>query len=301
MLSIVLLISLAVSANAQQRWYYTGQFRNNEVIDEKFAGSSFSPDDLHGATFRHVLFYGGIVSKSHHTNISDYEEVLNVARNDLLGVGNASNVRLLQSVDYPMYIAKNYGSYMATSDDGTDVVDSLKFMGEVGLYDHQRRVFLEKYWRDIVVGEIKAIEVAIANESTAGKEGNSDITVPDLEVELSASGDTSLAETPVIPSIVEVASPEATDSTGEEVETVPPVLNRETASNEEVHRLVYTSDLMGRNTIYAHTWSSSADDARSAAESRESAAQAQEAKNVRIMSYNLWHNNPPSWVYHNPR
>jgi hypothetical protein len=296
MVAAVLLISILATALGQQRWYYTGKFKNNDVSDDRFDGVSFDAAALHD-TSRHVLFYGGIISQAHATNTTAYDEIENIAKRDIFGMGNASSVRILQSVDYPLFIAKNYGLYSIDNATGnsTEVVGSLKLMGEVGLYDHQQRVFLEKYWRDIAVGEFKAVKFAVRHmgrPSTAA-EGASTLELVDI-----------LATGEVVKSEPDPATPilEVKDSSSQPADTEESaaLANNTTVSAEEgVHNVLYTTDLMGRHTVYSHTWTANEADAVEA--DAVSGAGPASTLNVRIMSYNLWHNNPPSWVYHNPR
>ncbi len=70
------------------------------------------------------------------------------------------------------------------------------------------------------------------------------------------------------------------------------------------HRVVFTSDFMGRRSVSSHTWSGctrspTETPAAGLSSSEESAFQPplQTSKPLRVMTYNLWHNNPPSWIY----
>ncbi|RYH23710.1 hypothetical protein EON65_17580 [archaeon] len=67
------------------------------------------------------------------------------------------------------------------------------------------------------------------------------------------------------------------------------------------HKIVYTSDFFGRVALVMHTWnhvSPPSPPISSKPNLASSTDQAGQGRKVRLMSYNLWHNNPPDWVYH---
>lgn len=62
------------------------------------------------------------------------------------------------------------------------------------------------------------------------------------------------------------------------------------------HRILLAIDVIGRATMVSHTWESEVvPEPIIAAETITEDAKA--AAPLRVMTYNLWHNNPPSWIY----
>jgi hypothetical protein len=307
--AVVLLAVLSI-VYAQQRWYYTGNFQNHEITAERFAGTSFSQEDLFNVIRPKHLIYGGLASRAQASNTSNSAALIDTLQNDILAFGNGSMIHIVESVDYPLHIAKNYGRYSdLSSGNETEDFEVLKFKGEVGLYDHQRRVFLEKYWRDITIGELQVVKFVKA--TAGGTEHDSSIpavTVVEsnqvLEVDISAAGDVVVsqgAETTVDDAIVDLTSSQAipsSDATGD-ARLVPSAESAASLSGGAVHQVAFTTDLHGRSTLYSHTWSVPEDKSPLAAAEKTVLDAA--VKDVRVMSYNLWHNNPPSWVYHHPR
>ena len=258
--------------SAQQRWYYTGEFKNAEITHSLFAGSEFFQSDLLHPNSTGLLLYGGILITPSAVNDTDYAEVLEIILKDVLGVKNESQTQPLVAISratvYPMLLTKNYGAYsLLTKDSTTEDIKALQYIGEVGLYDHQKRIFLQKELRDLTVGELYAVEVMVRKETeqSINKLQNNDNSV---KIDIAGGGDVS------------------GDVHGENE-----------SENHEVHKVVYTVDLMGRNSVYSHTWRSvPLSDSVVAATS--TLQQEPKVKSIRVMSYNLWHNNPPSWVYH---
>lgn len=75
-----------------------------------------------------------------------------------------------------------------------------------------------------------------------------------------------------------------------------------------LHRLMWTWDMFGRNSIIHHTWHVDHTSLTSNTECTANANDAGTGKSgvdlegkLRVMTYNLWHHNPPSWVYHDKR
>ncbi len=81
-------------------------------------------------------------------------------------------------------------------------------------------------------------------------------------------------------------------------------------NNESVsmlHKIMWTWDSFGRNSLIHHTWhkhkstTDSVELTKNTNACPEDISTSSESKKLRIMTYNLWHNNPPSWVYHDKR
>lgn len=77
---------------------------------------------------------------------------------------------------------------------------------------------------------------------------------------------------------------------------------RATDSMGTVHKLIWTTDMYGRMSLVHHTWNPQiiaqqveydvSDDGMPASMGVDL-----DSKSFRVMTYNLWHNNPPGWVY----
>jgi len=302
--SSVLLLSCTL---AQQRWYFTGRFENEEVVDPVFEGSQFVQADLSNPNLVALLYYGGLITNSSTLSHEDYATTAEYVHADLLGFGVTTATQISYAAALPMVLARNYGVYenFPANSSAEDFL-LLHLRAEVGLYDHQSRVFLEKYWRDLSVGELTTVKLSVKHNhipiaTTADLLGavSNEQELGSFEVGVSVNGEaTAPADTTdeVTAGIVDLATADA-------------ALNHHTTSREsesnmvdivpydEEHHVVYTTDLMGRSSIYTHTWTVS--HTNHTQEVCDDVGTQAEKKDVRVMSFNLWHNNPPSWVYHN--
>lgn len=305
----VVLASLLIvcSVAAQQRWYYTGKFQNEEIIDPIFDGSQFVQSDLHSPDLVALLYYGGLITNSTNISASDYEKMAEFIQFDLLGFGDSTVSKIDHAAALPMVLSRNYGAYenFPANSSAEDYL-LLHHRAEVGLYDHQQRVFLEKYWRDLGVGELVTVKLAVKHNhvpvtptveiAEAARSLEETVT---FEIDVSATGEASVVDTSngsagIDPAIVDVSSVDALlthNSSQHHLNTSASV------DFDEEHRIVYTTDLMGHSSVYSHTWGVP-HTAEAPEECGNSDTQAAK-KDVRVMSFNLWHNNPPSWVYHN--
>lgn len=298
---------IATSVTAQQRWYYTGKFQNEDIVDPIFDGSQFVQGDLHSPQLTALLYYGGLITNSSNITPEDYEKMVEFVHYDLLGFGASTSTKIDHAAALPMVLSRNYGAYenFPANSSAEDYL-LLHHRAEVGLYDHQQRVFLEKYWRDLGVGELVTVKLSVKHNHVPSPPVTDFAAVVHLleeaatfEMDVSATGeasvvDTSNGSTSLDPAIVDVSSAEALlhhNSSHHHTDTAPPV------EYGEEHRIVYTSDLMGHSSVYSHTWSVPL--APEAPEECNNAELQASKKDVRVMSFNLWHNNPPSWVYHN--
>jgi hypothetical protein len=322
---LILLLLFIVQSIAQQRWYYTGEFKNNVVADKTFEGIQYSSSDLHTPPRAALLNYGGILYRRVDlVNETAVDEVVEMLQVNVLGVANDTAIVVLSSITYELMMAKDYGAYpeYIESEEAQDPssLEKIVFRAEVGLYDHQRKVFLEKNWRSLAVGTILAVEFQVLlkiqedsalNHSDISTIDNSNV-VNEMDVQVDGS-------------ILSPSGLSNTASTG--------TISAMQYDSRDVHKAIFTSDMMGRVSLYSHTWYRSREsssttniggtkpesfsDSRQDQDSTAAAVQQQttpegtrgdtpvdvtasEAKLLRVMSYNLWHNNPPSWVYHNP-
>jgi hypothetical protein len=126
-----------------------------------------------------------------------------------------------------------------------------------------------------------------------------------VELEVSASGEAIVVD-PALgrtdPAIVDVLAAE-TGLLPHSSDSSQTLGSSQEITYDEEHRVVYSTDLMGRSSIYSHTWAASSTSSPQGDLARTNCGDSDETeiekKDVRVMSFNLWHNNPPSWVYHN--
>jgi hypothetical protein len=85
----------------------------------------------------------------------------------------------------------------------------------------------------------------------------------------------------------------------------------------EEHKILASADMAGKPSLSYHTWTTKVLDTSTTEleaapqidpnelikhpiepASTELEGEIEDVKRLRIMTYNLWHNNPPSWIYH---
>jgi hypothetical protein len=142
---------------------------------------------------------------------------------------------------YTLLTSLNYRE----GDVSNDTIEKIILGTEIGLFDHSKRTFVKKLWRDVSGGELVSLEACLNS-----KDG------------------------PLEP-----------------------------------HRFVYTTDLSRRLSLLSHSlppspsplsWEGHRESAVGTAASGDTSVAAAD-KPLRVMTYNLWHNNPPSWVYPNSK
>jgi hypothetical protein len=166
-----------------------------------------------------------------------------------------------------MLISSNYAAFPAhqaniSTADLTDVL----YQAEVGLYDPDTRQFHDRRWSDMTVGDL---HVAILMVSGPHHEERS---VHYATYSVDAEGTT-------LP-LVSAAS-------GSELPTSMPAA-------ESCHKVIFTSDHRGQHSLYSHTCHSIRD---SPADLQPPPSSPPPPHKLRIMTFNLWHNNPPHWIY----
>jgi len=162
------------------------------------------------------LFNGGNLLRFKSLNITVEEKLLWIINRGIFDglTSNVHSVIVKSAYYFTLLTSINY----AAKDRNNTVVSS-----EVGLFDHSKRIFTKRLWRNVSGGDLIKVR--------------------------------------------------ATES-------------RESFINE--HNMLFSLDLYGRHTLVAHTWSSP--NLLPIASSKTPPA-------LKILTYNLWHNNPPSWVY----
>lgn len=299
---VLLLFESLVSG--QQRWYYTGRFQNEDIIIPFFEGLQYEQSELCEPNQSHLMFFGGIIAKSEVLNATEYDSVGELLRSQLLGLANSSTVTIQKAQNYPLIMSRNYAAYVEILNNrSNDTYDTLQYQAEVGLYDHRTRLFLEKYWRNLQIGELTAVEISITKSVPVAAASSSEASVDESDnfelasIDVSATGEAVLFDAEansVSPEIVELSAEDLRNVPDTKISLFDADQRNDFVVSKHVHKVAYTSDIMGRASIYAHTWSD--DSVNTKVEPTETAK-----KDLRIMSFNLWHNNPPSWVYHNPK
>lgn len=269
MLLAVALALLAIinSSFAQQRWYLTGAFENKTKPTEPFLGQTVSFADLCLPRVTEsedvALLFGGVVIRQKAYSlepnlIENAEYVLNVMDSKKVP-GCAKRMEVASNVSYDMFGSVDYTS---------------TYGFEVGLYDHRSEKFVESSWRKLSLGRLVCLSVRLETSCVSPNIASTDTTADDDSV---------------------VAS-----------------------QWTELHDLMYSVDLRRRPALMSHTWTTDRKRSRavqhhqdldSADVSLSSAAmdstmlnpisdvQSPPDVNVRVMTFNLWHNNPAAWVF----
>ena len=258
---------------------------NNSHRDSfRASGTAFRGGDLFHPTSEYILYYGGVVlrRKSNESAIprSEYSMVESMLSEELLGYKNRIGSRIAEVVEltsYSMLISSNYAAFPAhqANISTVDLTDVL-YQVEVGQYDPDTRQFHDRRWSDMTVGDL---HVAILVVSGPHHEERS---VDYATYSVDAEGTT-------LP-LVSAAS-------GSE-------LPMSISAAESCHKVIFTSDHRGQHSLYSHTWHSIRDSTADLQfppppplQPSSSPLQPPPAHKLRIMTFNLWHNNPPHWIY----
>lgn len=233
------------TAGNRQRWYYTGNFNFEQTEEEFFEGATLDLFALynHQAEDQSYLYSGGLLLLPYNSLESRDNATFNLEPEDKTFVEHiveSSNLEIKSTSSYKIYLNSNYHRIPRMG--AAEVLQA-----EIGLFDHDQEIYLEKKFNNISIGTIHA----------------------------------SLVLVPV------------------EKKTYSFML----------HKVMWTWDAFRRNSILHHTWHpySSIDEDTTRPVEETSVCDAAtsvsefDSKNLRIMTYNLWHNNPPSWVYHDNR
>ncbi len=261
------------SVYCQKRLYYTGKYKNEDTNSVNFAGAKLSSSvffehteiDSEGLAVSNssFLFSGGTFLRLKHINTTVNSEFLDFIKLEVMST-SSDLFKFSTAVFYKQLSSYDYG--LASSEDGFDPNNYL-LEAEIGLYDHSQDIFLEKYWREISGGEL----IAVSAITTAAQQPLGSDSDDQTETDSTSA-----------------ASPSAS-----------------TAGRRRHHRVVFSSDYLSRKSVISHTWFDEAiphatEDVASAVAPASSTGD-KSSKGLRVMTYNLWHNNPPSWIYHDKR
>ena len=181
------------------------------------------------------LYNGGNFLQFKSVNESVGASLLSAINSELFGnsAENSvpSSVQALSARYFALISAVNY----AAEDRSKAVLSS-----EVGLYDHSKRVFVKRLWKNITGGEIIAVRL-IDNRTRTIESTNLQHLLPPIE-----------------------------------------------------HKLLYSADLYGRNTLFQHIWKQVSDKDNDNDRKAEGNGN---HRSLRVLTFNIWHNNPPNWVY----
>ena len=222
------------------------------------------------------VFNGGIVLHLQANNASHLNTHHEILCKDILAlhpdhfddlnvsISKLQRFRMLLSDDYPAVERMSRENVSTTLDD----LMPLLVNGEVGLFDLRLERMIQSEWREIAIGELVSLNFTMSYHKVPPS-----FDIPENSNEISDGGDGGDYDNFVT----------------------------------EEHHVVYTVDMMGRRSLYSHIWH-----VRSATNQHEGNQHSSEplsnmiqdstaVNDIRIMSFNLWHNNPPSWVYRDPK
>lgn len=238
-------VMMAVASAARQRWYYTGEYKFDKPHNEFFEGATLDLFSLynHQAVDQSYLYSGGLILVPFNTLESKENASFSLEAGDKSFIENVvghSNFDIMSTSSYKILLNPNYHRVPRF---GTEEV----MQAEIGLFDHDREIFVEKKFNNISIGTLHASLL--------------------------------------------IVSPTNNESVG------------------MLHKIMWTWDSFGRNSLIHHTWhkhkittsNDSIEETKTNNACLEDRSASSEPKKLRIMTYNLWHNNPPSWVYHDKR
>ena len=266
--SVICWISLWIAVvEGNQRWYYTGKFwPSDEVVATKlFSGHVFRPLDLFTPTDEqrqgHILYAGGY-ALAHESNETE--------------------------------IAKDVEKF--TQDE-----DLRGFLTNILGYDDYS-LDLQDYHK---------YKIHLVPDYSAKRSGSEEV---DVTGEVKAAQTSSGSQYEIFEAEIGLYDQMRGIFTEKQKYTVfVGIVYAVTLVNmDRVHKVLYTTDLYNRRSVLSHTFywrrqeglQPTEQDGGSSSSSNEKIPEEREANafdHVRIMTYNLWHNNPPSWVYHDPR
>lgn len=270
--SILLLLCSALCQSL--RWYYTGQMKHDRLEATRFSGGRLDYDTLFQPQQPHsdenppthpkpILYAGGITLEWIHSNLSFINEEENRFIRGASVLRHSSDHFLVSAV----------------------VVE------EVNVFSVNLSPNYPPKWNEtsqsMSVSCLEA-EVGLYDSVTQSFRERKWIRVTSgnlTAVTLTATYTSSSASEPLINSKEEVGVGLEGDVSG----------LLETGSYTMRHRLIWTSDVFGRRALVLHNWERLKDE--DAADKTDSSS----LTSLRVLTFNMWHNNPLSWVYTNKR
>jgi hypothetical protein len=274
----VLLISINSLVNGRQKWYYTGNFENEKLIDTVYEGTRIDLQDWYShPTENKILPYcGGLVFAAFHTKESIENVTFNLNEQDFDFISNVTQIydttyamKYEKVVSYKVYLSPNYGllnqvpstakeekiqegtienekteNSETSSTSSTSVPSPIIMQAEIGLYDHDLDTFLQREWNNVTMGTLHAVTITLH---------------PDTQI--------------------------------------PTSPDHHQYHHYHQHQIMYMWDLFGRMTILQHTWQSYNNNNQQGIKKTEETSTSTSIKSLKILSYNLWNNNPAEWVY----
>lgn len=184
------------------------------------------------------LFNGGNFLRFTSVNDTVGASLLSAIYSEIFGNPSETSA----TVSLKSFSARYFGLLTAVNYAAEDRNEAI-VSSEIGLYDHSKRVFVKRIWKNITGGEIIAVKVL--ETRTALIEGSSS------------------------------------------QQPLPPI----------EHKLLYSADLHGRNTLFQHIWNQSSEDAELYASKKDNPDGHKNYPSLRVLTFNIWHNNPANWVY----
>lgn len=249
-----------VTAQAQRRWYLTGAFANITKPSVPFVGLTVSVNDVCGNSSKssdEFVLLFGGVYGRPNSNATLDSSIVIHIEDLLQGTDSFSNT--VTVVNNIVYDIQGTVDYESP------------YQFEIGLYDHQTQTFSEQYYRDLLFGRLFCVS-AYAKESNTSVLAHNFLYSMDLRKRIALMSHTWSSMTMEEAKVLGVF-----DDKGVADELEGSVMNANTDS----------SITEGENGGVESAASTIVEDCQN--KSFEIP--------LKVMTFNLWHNNPASWVY----
>jgi hypothetical protein len=308
LLCIVVAFTLIES---QSQWYYTRRIRNENYPTGiiPFEGSSFSYDQLfdNQTNDQPVLYGGGMVlqRETEENALFNNDTILYLIKNVTLLAKDNSNQVISDyfAVQYNILIVNNYSNVPSIKNSSElNAVEE-----EIGLYEHATQTWLERKWRFTRLGMFLTVKLNLTTAVT--NEGQQENAYKDYEHhKIIATIDMAGKPTLIYHSFTREKNDSRAD--GKSVQDQPQEnakldpQEQVAASSAEVAQeegkgnaedILLEMNPQGELLIPSRKLSVSSPSSSSHSAHHHNP---QNHHQLRVMTYNLWHNNPPSWVYH---
>lgn len=296
--AVALLVILQIGGIwSAQRWMYTGNFkpdRDEPAPNQWFHGYELPLSQLFELeTFesRKPLLYSGnfaILPDRDPNSVLESNTLQYLIKNiSFIETHSAEPVHIISAYSYGIHGMRKYGTISTLTDDNSTWSLAEE---EIGLYDTVQHSFVEKHWRLTRFGMLFAIQFEVPATTCALQES----TCSNEKIVHKVLFTIDLYRRPTL--VYHTSSHVIPFS-------FPPVATEAVTTAEEVDMSIDADGTV-------HTTSTSTKHIQEAPEdhqivvdhakpalitSDETTNQAQ--KRLRVMTYNLWNNNPPSWVY----
>jgi hypothetical protein len=295
--------------DSQSQWYYTRRIRNENYPTGiiPFEGSSFSFDQLfdNQTNDQPVLYGGGMVlqRETEESALFNNDTIHYLIKNVTLVAKENSNQVISNyfAVQYNILIANNYSNVpQIKNSSDLNVVEE-----EIGLYEHATQTWLERKWRFTRLGMFLTVKLNLT--TTVTNEDQQELFSADYEHhKIIATIDMAGKPTLIYHSFTREKNESRADGnsvqdqqqenskfdTLKEAALSSTEVMKEEGNGNENEDILLEMNSQGELMIPSRKVSVSS------ASSSSRSTHHHNPNNLRVMTYNLWHNNPPSWVYH---